>query len=229
MTYHAAISAELQRTLARVWFERLRDQICAAIELLEQQAPAELFPRAPATFVRKPWTRSSGEGGGVGGFLTDGRLFEKAAVHVSSANGHLTPEIAKTLPGDGKQLDYLSTSISLIIHPRSPRVPAVHMNTRFLVTSQWWFGGGADLDSDAPRTPLASRRRRFGVSRRDAAGLRRARSGLLLEIQGMGGRVLLSAPPRRSERRRRHLLRPPQYRRFLRRFRLYARRRPCPA
>lgn len=150
MTYHAAISAELQRTLARVWFERLRDQICAAIELLEQQAPAELFPRAPATFVRKPWTRSSGEGGGVGGFLTDGRLFEKAAVHVSSANGHLTPEIAKTLPGNGKQLDYLSTSISLIIHPRSPRVPTVHMNTRFLVTSQWWFGGGADLTPMLP-------------------------------------------------------------------------------
>ena len=87
----------------------------------------------------------SGEGGGTGGFLTAGRLFEKAAVHTSSANGVLTSELAKTLPGDGTQLDYLSTSISLIIHPRSPRVPTVHMNTRYLATSQGWFGGGADL------------------------------------------------------------------------------------
>lgn len=145
MTVHAAGSIELQRTQARVWFERLRDDICAAIELLEQEAPAALFPGEPARFVRKPWKRNTGEGGGVGGFLKGGRLIEKAGIHTSSANGVLTPELAKTLPGDGKQLDYLSTSISLIIHPRSPLVPTVHMNTRFLATSQGWFGGGADL------------------------------------------------------------------------------------
>lgn len=150
MTYHAAGSAELQRTQARVWFEELRDRICREIEVLEQEAPAELFPLAPASFVFKPWKRTSGEGGGTGGFLKDGRLFEKAAVHISSANGQLTPEIAKSLPGGGKQLDYLSTSISLIIHPRSPRVPTVHMNTRFLATSQGWFGGGADLTPMLP-------------------------------------------------------------------------------
>jgi coproporphyrinogen III oxidase len=150
MPHHPAVSAELQRTQARVWFEKLRDYMCSAVELLEQEAPAELFPLAPAAFVLKPWTRTSGEGGGVGGFLKDGRLFEKAAVHVSSANGHLTPEIAKTLPGGDKQLDYLSTSISLIVHPRSPCVPTVHMNTRFLATSQGWFGGGADLTPMLP-------------------------------------------------------------------------------
>src|ERR1700759_3028539 len=145
MTIHAAGSAELQRTQARVWFERLRDDICAAIEALEQQAPLGLFPDEPARFAFKPWTRKSGEGGGVGGFLKNGRLFEKAGIHTSSANGVLTPELAKTLPGGGQQLEYVSTSISLIIHPRSPCVPTVHMNTRFLATSQGWFGGGADL------------------------------------------------------------------------------------
>lgn len=150
MTVHAAGSAELQRTQARVWFEQLRDDICAAIETLEREAPLCLFPDEPATFTFKPWTRKSGEGGGVGGFLRGGRLFEKAGIHTSSANGVLTPELAKTLPGDGKQLDYLSTSISLIIHPRSPRVPTVHMNTRFLATSQGWFGGGADLTPMLP-------------------------------------------------------------------------------
>jgi coproporphyrinogen III oxidase len=145
MTYHEAGSTVLHRAQTRLWFERLRDDICSAIEALEREAPASLFPGEPARFLRKPWKRTSGEGGGTGGFLTNGRLFEKAAVHTSSANGVLTPELAKSLPGDGTQLDYLSTSISLIIHPRSPRVPTVHMNTRYLATSQGWFGGGADL------------------------------------------------------------------------------------
>ena len=121
--------------------------------VLEREAPVELFPGKPATFTYKPWTRATGAGGGTGGFLSAGRLFEKIGIHTSSANGRLTPEMAKTLPGDGVQLDYVSTSISLIMHPRSPRVPTVHMNTRFLSTAQGWFGGGADL------TPMLSHQR----------------------------------------------------------------------
>ena len=145
MTVHAAASVELQRTQARIWFEDLRDRICREIETLEREAPADLFPQAPASFASKPWKRISGEGGGTGGFLREGRLFEKAVVHTSSGNGKLTPELVKTLPGGDRQLDYLATSISPIIHPRSPCVPTVHMNTRFLATSQGWFGGSADL------------------------------------------------------------------------------------
>jgi coproporphyrinogen III oxidase len=153
MNDRAAGSTELQRKLARVWFERLRDDLCGVITTLEREAPASLFPGAPARFDFMSWKRTSGEGGGVGGFLKNGRLFEKAGIHTSSANSVLTPELARTLPGDGKQLDYLSTSISMIIHPRSPRVPTVHMNTRFLATSQGWFGGGADL------TPMLAEQR----------------------------------------------------------------------
>ena len=150
MTCHEAGSIVLQRAQARRWFERLRDDICSAIEKLEEDASASLFPGDPARFVRKPWQRATGEGGGTGGFLINGRLFEKAAVHTSCADGVLTPEMARTLPGDGKQLGYLSASISLIIHPRSPRVPTVHMNTRYLATSQGWLGGGADLTPMLP-------------------------------------------------------------------------------
>ena len=142
--------AEQQRARSKVWFESLRDRICAEVETLEREAPAALFPGDPGTFTYKPWTRAAGSGGGTGGFLSGGRLFEKIGVHTSSANGRLTPEMAKTLPGDGVQLDYVSTSISLIMHPRSPRVPTVHMNTRFLATAQGWFGGGADLTPMLP-------------------------------------------------------------------------------
>jgi coproporphyrinogen III oxidase len=147
--------AEAHRAQAKVWFESLRDSICAEIEALEREAPAGLFPGRPATFSYRPWTRATGSGGGTGGFLSGGRLFEKIGIHTSSANGTLNPAMAKTLPGDGVQLDYVSTSISLIMHPRSPRVPTVHMNTRFLSTAQGWFGGGADLTPMLPEQRTA--------------------------------------------------------------------------
>ena len=135
---------EDRRTRARAWFESLRDRIFTALETLEDEAPADLYPGEPGRFERRPWTRETGSGGGVGGFL-HGRLFEKAGVHTSSANGRFSPEMAATMPGGDKDPNYVSSSISLIIHPRSPRVPAVHMNTRFLSTAESWFGGGADL------------------------------------------------------------------------------------
>src|SRR6201996_411536 len=150
MNVHVVGSTVLHRAQARGWCDRLSDALCRAIETLEREAPASLFPGEPARFEFKPWRRTSGDGGGGGGFLAGGRPVEKAGIHTSSANGRLTPELAKTLPGDGQQLDYLSASISLIIHPRSPRVPTVHMNTRYLATSQGWFGGGADLTPMLP-------------------------------------------------------------------------------
>jgi coproporphyrinogen III oxidase len=136
--------AEDRRARTKVWFESLRDRIGAELDAIEAQAPDDLYPGEPGRFVKKPWTRETGVGGGVGGFLT-GRVFEKAGVHTSAANGRFTPEMAQTMPGADQDPNYVSASISLIIHPRSPRVPAVHMNTRFLSTQQGWFGGGADL------------------------------------------------------------------------------------
>ena len=135
---------EERRTRAKTWFESLRDRICAELEVLEDEAPPELYPEPPGRFVFKPWARETGVGGGVGGFFT-GRLFEKAGVHTSAANGRFTPEMAKTMPGADKDPNYVSASISLIVHPLSPRVPAVHLNTRFLSTGESWFGGGSDL------------------------------------------------------------------------------------
>jgi coproporphyrinogen III oxidase len=142
----SAISVEIEerRARAKAWFESLRDRIGAELERIENEAPYELFPGEPGQFDLRPWTREGGAGGGVGGFLS-GRFFEKAGVHTSAANGRFTPEMAATMPGADKDPAYLSASISLIIHPLSPRVPAVHMNTRFLSTGVSWFGGGADL------------------------------------------------------------------------------------
>jgi coproporphyrinogen III oxidase len=145
-----------RRDRAKAWFEALQQRICAELERLEDEAPDELYPEDPGRFDFRPWTRETGVGGGIGGFFT-GRLFEKAGVHTSAATARFSPEMAKTMPGAEQDPSYVSASISLIVHPRSPRVPTVHMNTRFLSTAESWFGGGADLTPmlDEQRSPDA--------------------------------------------------------------------------
>lgn len=129
---------------AKVWFDSLRDRIVAAFNQLEEEAPADLYPGKPAKFTLTPWDRPAG-GGGVMGFLRGGRFFEKCGVHISLVHGVFSPEMAATMPGADKDPRFIATGISLIAHMVSPRVPAVHMNTRYLATTQGWFGGGADL------------------------------------------------------------------------------------
>jgi coproporphyrinogen III oxidase len=145
-TLTANITPEIleRRARAQAWFESLQQRIFAELERLEDEAPAELYPGESGRFEVKPWRRETGTGGGIGGFFR-GRFFEKAGVHTSAATAKFSPEMAKTMPGTEADPSYVSTSISLIVHPRSPRVPTVHMNTRFLSTAVSWFGGGADL------------------------------------------------------------------------------------
>jgi coproporphyrinogen III oxidase len=140
---------EDKKATAAAWFRQVRDELCARLEAIEDDGGAKNQPAG--RFEIKPWSRPDGGGGEIG--LLKGRVFEKAGAHISVVHGSFSEEFARQMPHTQAGAQFWSAGVSVIVHPWNPNVPAAHMNTRMIVTGDWWFGGGGDL------TPVLDRRR----------------------------------------------------------------------
>jgi len=152
------VKFEERKNKAAAWFKRLRDDICAEFEALERDAPNDFYPGERGKFVFEPWERKVENGGGGTGGMLRGRFFEKCGVHISVVKGEFEGEMRERVLGakfEGEMRErvlgakddprFWATGISLIAHMHNPHVPCVHFNTRYIVTTQDWFGGGGDL------------------------------------------------------------------------------------
>ncbi len=145
---------EQKKQICSSWFKNLRDNICREFEKIEEeyidssQKHVLNFNEAQK-FVRKNWKRQTldeKDGGGGEMSVMKGNVFEKVGVNISTVFGEFSEEFRKQIPGCEKNPQFFATGVSLVAHMSSPLVPAVHMNTRFIVTEKNWFGGGADLN-----------------------------------------------------------------------------------
>ncbi len=141
------------RDAAPAWFAELRDRFCDAFEAIEREAGSE------ARFERNAWDRPTEDGSEGGGGVTSvmrGAVFEKVGVNVSTVSGVFSPEFASQIPGAATDPRFFAAGVSLVAHPRNPWAPTGHMNTRMIVTTQGWFGGGGDLTPMLPGTDAAA-------------------------------------------------------------------------
>jgi coproporphyrinogen III oxidase len=142
------MTTSIQKARLSQWFSDLQGRICASLETLEEEAAHLDLPAG--RFCRESWRRQDqnlpGQDAGGGTMaIIKGRVFEKGGVNVSTVYGQFAPEFAKEIPGAADNPAFWASGISLVIHPLNPFVPAIHLNTRHIATTKFWFGGGTDL------------------------------------------------------------------------------------
>ena len=129
---------EIKKNITRNWFKVLQEVICKEIEEIEKKNNI---------FKIKTWKRNTikDEGGGEFRIFKNGKVFEKVGVNYSEVYGKFSKQIRKKIPGTEKKSNFWASGISVVMHMQNPNVPAMHFNTRFIVTSHGWFGGGMDV------------------------------------------------------------------------------------
>ena len=131
------INSDYKKKIADSWFSFLQNQICTEFEFLE---------KGKKKFVKRDWfKKNKNEGGGTSLMLSNGNIFEKVGVNKSTVAGKFTKNFRNKILGASKDGKYWATGISVVAHMKNPKIPAIHFNTRFIVTTKEWFGGGIDV------------------------------------------------------------------------------------
>ncbi len=132
-----------KKQISSSWFKKLQIEICKELNKIER-----LHSKINPKFKKKKWFRENDLSNKLGGGemrLLRGKVFEKAGVNTSTVFGKLSKKMIGKIPGTEKKSDFWASGISLVIHPMSPKIPAIHMNTRYIITGKSWFGGGIDI------------------------------------------------------------------------------------
>ena len=130
------INTESRKKMAESWFSHLQSQICKEFEILEG---------GKKKFLKRDWYKNNrNNGGGTSYLLSGGKIFEKVGVNKSTVEGVFKKKFRSNILGANKNGKYWASGISIVAHMNNPKIPAIHFNTRFIVTSKEWFGGGMD-------------------------------------------------------------------------------------
>ncbi len=129
---------EIKKHLASNWFKTLQHALCDDILKIEKNK---------IKFRIKKWEKNikNDEGGGEFRILKNGKVFEKVGVNFSKVYGKFPKQFQKNIPGAEKDPRYWASGISVVMHMKNPLIPAMHFNTRYICTTQQWFGGGMDV------------------------------------------------------------------------------------
>ena len=129
---------DIKKDLTSNWFKLLQDAFCNDISKLENHK---------TKFKSTTWKRSpdKDEGGGEYRILRDGKVFDKVGVNYSKVYGKFPKKFQKNIRGASKDPKFWASGISVVMHMKNPLIPAMHFNTRFISTTQQWFGGGMDV------------------------------------------------------------------------------------
>ena len=131
------IKSDFRKKIVDSWFSYIQAQICKEFELLENNK---------IKFVKRNWNKEKkNEGGGTSFLLTNGKIFDKIGVNKSTVSGVFAKQFRKKILGAGKKGKYWASGVSVVAHMKNPKMPAIHFNTRFIVTTKEWFGGGIDV------------------------------------------------------------------------------------
>ena len=133
---------EFKKRIVESWFVSLQEQICEQFETIEKKFSKT---KKIKKFTRRIWRKNnSNEGGGLSLLLNNGSVFDKVGINHSTVSGKFRKKFRSKILGAEKNGNYWASGVSVVAHMKNPKIPALHFNTRFIVTTKNWFGGGMD-------------------------------------------------------------------------------------